>query len=108
MSGASRTSRDQDEIISELEQRLMMVNGIGGAPNKKNQKSKLDSSQINDGDFEKIMNGLREGAYVTFDGPQSAKRYSGAPVGLTSKGGGIPPPVEPKPRIVHEVDRERS
>lgn len=55
--------------------------------------------------FSMIFAGLREGAYVTFDGPQAGKRYSGCPPGVNRNG--IPPPVEPKPRLVREVDRER-
>lgn len=39
--------------------------------------------------------GLKEGAYVTFDGAQSAKRYSSSLV-LNSKKSSHPPPVEPK------------
>lgn len=41
----------------------MIANGHTPARGKKNQKSKLDSSQINDGDFEKIMNGRFEYPY---------------------------------------------
>lgn len=59
---SDRSSREGD-VISELEQRLMIANGHTPARGKKNQKSKLDSSQINDGDFEKIMNGRFEYPY---------------------------------------------
>lgn len=48
---------DDEDVITELEQRLKMVNGNGVARSTKKTKSKFDSSQINDGDFEKIMNG---------------------------------------------------
>ncbi|VDN55010.1 unnamed protein product [Dracunculus medinensis] len=96
--------KGDEEMINELEQRLMMVNGDGCPFPKRGQGSKLDSSQIKDGDFEKIMIGLREGAYVAFDGPQNVKRFS-----TTSGPARIPPPVEPKPvRVVREPPRERS
>uniref|UniRef100_A0A914RA07 FH2 domain-containing protein n=1 Tax=Parascaris equorum TaxID=6256 RepID=A0A914RA07_PAREQ len=53
----SERGNREDDVISELEQRLLIANGHTPTRAKKNQKSKLDSSQINDGDFEKIMNG---------------------------------------------------
>lgn len=49
--------KGDEEMINELEQRLMMVNGDGCPFPKRGQGSKLDSSQIKDGDFEKIMIG---------------------------------------------------
>ncbi|MFH4977237.1 hypothetical protein AB6A40_003946 [Gnathostoma spinigerum] len=52
-------------VINELEQRLL----IESDRVRKVHRPKVDSSQINDGDFEKIMDGLRERPYVAHDGP---------------------------------------
>uniref|UniRef100_A0A1I8EIQ5 GBD/FH3 domain-containing protein n=1 Tax=Wuchereria bancrofti TaxID=6293 RepID=A0A1I8EIQ5_WUCBA len=91
-----RVTKDEvtENVIDELVQRIGMTN-----PNcelaMKTRKPKLDSSQIDDGDFERIMNGLKEGAYVTFDGAQGTKRYSSS-FALNSKKSLHPPPVGPK------------
>uniref|UniRef100_A0A1I7V8P8 CBR-FRL-1 protein n=1 Tax=Loa loa TaxID=7209 RepID=A0A1I7V8P8_LOALO len=91
-----RVTKDEltENVIDELVQRIVMTD-----PNcelgMKTRKPKLDSSQIDDGDFERIMNGLKEGAYVTFDGAQSTKRYSSSLV-LNNKKSLHPPPVGPK------------
>ncbi|VDK82843.1 unnamed protein product [Litomosoides sigmodontis] len=91
-----RVAKDEltENVIDELVQRIGMTD-----PNcelgMKTRKAKVDSSQIDDGDFERIMNGLKEGAYVTFDGAQSTKRYSSSLM-LNSKKSSHPPPVEPK------------
>uniref|UniRef100_A0A158R454 Formin-like protein n=1 Tax=Syphacia muris TaxID=451379 RepID=A0A158R454_9BILA len=87
-------------VILELEQKMNQA--LSGSPTRrKNPKSKLDCSQIDDGDFEKIMIGLKEGAYVSFDGPPSAKRFTAAQSHRN------PPPVEPKPSRSVFFNRER-
>ncbi|KAL4003297.1 hypothetical protein ACH3XW_7025 [Acanthocheilonema viteae] len=91
-----RVAKDEqtENVIDELVQRIAMTD-----PNcelaLKTRKPKVDSSQIDDGDFERIMNGLKEGAYVTFDGALSTKRYSSSFVS-NSKKSSHPPPVGPK------------
>lgn len=89
-------------VIMELEQR--MNRAIAGSPTRRrNQKSKLECSQIDDGDFEKIMIGLKEGAYVAFDGPANVKKLGA----LHPQRNGVPPPVEPKPPRSAYINRER-
>ncbi|VDN24558.1 unnamed protein product [Gongylonema pulchrum] len=88
-----------EDVIDELEQRLIMVDAENELRTK-TRKTKLDSSQINDGDFEKIMNGLKEGAYVTFDNAQNTKRYSSSVTIGSSNKCSHPPPVEPKPKRI--------
>ncbi|CAG9534836.1 unnamed protein product [Cercopithifilaria johnstoni] len=97
-----RVTKDEltENVIDELVQRIGMTDpncelGI------KTRKPKVDSSQIDDGDFERIMNGLKEGAYVTFDGAQSTKRYSSSLL-LNNKKNSHPPPVGPKTKRAPE------
>ncbi|VDD85180.1 unnamed protein product, partial [Enterobius vermicularis] len=89
-------------VIMELEQR--MNRALANSPTRRrNPKSKLECSQIDDGDFEKIMIGLKEGAYVSFDAPTNAKKLGV----VQSHRNGMPPPVEPKPPRSAYMNRER-
>ncbi|VDN01429.1 unnamed protein product [Thelazia callipaeda] len=91
-----RMTKDElsENVIDELAQKIVMAD-LNCDSSVKPRKTKLDSSQIDDGDFEKIMNGLKEGAYVTFDGVQCTKRYSSS-VAISGKKFMNPPPVGPK------------
>uniref|UniRef100_A0A915PKL7 Formin-like protein n=1 Tax=Setaria digitata TaxID=48799 RepID=A0A915PKL7_9BILA len=91
-----RVTKDEltENVIDELVQRMVMTDANCEAV-LKTRKPKVDSSQIDDGDFERIMNGLKEGAYVTFDGAQNTKRYSSS-LALNNKKNTYPPPVGPK------------
>lgn len=57
----SAKTKTQDKMVNELNAKFL--NLLRSEPNNlsltkgNNQKGKLDSSQINDGDFERIMNG---------------------------------------------------
>jgi len=73
----SKGKDDQAALIDELHEQFQnSMNGSRGAL-KKTKSRLFDSSQIDDGDFERIMHGLKDG-YVAFDGPPvPAKRTTG-------------------------------
>uniref|UniRef100_A0A915ERH0 Formin-like protein n=1 Tax=Ditylenchus dipsaci TaxID=166011 RepID=A0A915ERH0_9BILA len=92
----------QNKMVDELNAKFLQ--SMQGTDSKINsqQKGKLDSSQINDGDFERIMNGLKDGYVAALgDGPPvSSKRRV---IGKSPS-----PNRRPKSIVAQEVQRDRA
>ncbi|EGT42755.1 CBN-FRL-1 protein [Caenorhabditis brenneri] len=94
-SSKSSVSSEQDQLMLELAEK---VGGLGGG---RRQRAKIDSTRMDHGDFEKLMNGLKHTGGTTPNRRKMSKSPSPAPRSSA------PPPVAPKTRVV-SVERDRQ
>ncbi|CCD67067.1 GBD/FH3 domain-containing protein [Caenorhabditis elegans] len=91
----SSASSEQDQLMMELAEK------VGGMGIGKRPRGKIDSTRMDHGDFEKLMNGLKHTGGTTPNRRKMSKSPSPAPRGSA------PPPVAPKTRVV-SVERDRQ
>uniref|UniRef100_A0A8R1DEA9 FH2 domain-containing protein n=1 Tax=Caenorhabditis japonica TaxID=281687 RepID=A0A8R1DEA9_CAEJA len=84
---------EQEQLMLELAEK------VGGA---RRQRAKIDSTRMDHGDFEKLMNGLKHTGGTTPNRRKMSKSPSPAPRSTAA-----PPPVAPKTRVV-SVERDRQ
>ncbi|CAO4368310.1 unnamed protein product [Caenorhabditis nigoni] len=94
-SSKSSVSSEQDQLMMELAEK---VGGLGAG---RRQRAKIDSTRMDHGDFEKLMNGLKHTGGTTPNRRKMSKSPSPAPRSSA------PPPVAPKTRVV-SVERDRQ
>ncbi|CAB3401462.1 unnamed protein product [Caenorhabditis bovis] len=83
---ASQKPADQAELMLELAER------VGRGPRR--QREKIESTRMDHGDFEKLMNGLKHTGITTPNRRKVSKSPSPAPRNS------VPPPVAPKTRVL--------
>ncbi|CAI5445404.1 unnamed protein product [Caenorhabditis angaria] len=100
---AERRARLANKDQQQQNMLLELTERVNGTSVNRKQRAKIDSTRMDHGDFEKLMNGLKHTGSTTPSRRKTSKSPSPAPRQSIV----APPPVAPKTRVL-SVERDRQ